>query len=152
MKSTILILILLAAAPASAESIDLISWLEGRWQMDIPGGFIEETWLAPRGNSMIGVSRTVRSDTLYGFETIVVRETAQGLTLEARPSSQPPGTFSSVTVTDSIVVFANPAHDFPQRITYRRVSADSLAAWIEGEYEGEQARVDFGFRRAPESE
>lgn len=148
MKRTILTLLLVAAVPSLAGPIQQIAWLEGRWEMEIPGGFIEETWLAPRGNSMMGVSRTVRADSLYGFETIIVRETAEGLQLEARPSTQPPGIFDSVTVTDSLVVFANPAHDFPQRITYQRVSADSLAAWIEGAYEGEQARVDFGYRRS----
>ena len=152
MKRMILALLLLVALPSLAGPISQISWLEGRWEMDVPDGFIEETWLAPRGNSMIGVSRTVRADSLRGFETIIVRETAEGLQLEARPSTQPPGTFDSVTVTDSLVVFENPAHDFPQRITYQRVGADSLAAWIEGEYEGEQARVDFGYRRAPEGE
>lgn len=155
MKRTLPILLLVSVVfsfAASAATIGQIGWLQGRWLMDIPGGVVEEVWLAPRGNSMIGVSRTVRADTLYGFETIIVRETDQGLVLEARPSSQPPGTFHSVTVGDSLVVFENPAHDFPQRITYRRVSNDSLSAWIEGNYEGEEARVDFGYRRAQEDE
>lgn len=137
---------------ASAAPISQIAWLQGRWVMDITGGVIEEVWLAPRGASMIGVSRTVRADTLVGFETIVVRETDKGLVLEARPSSQPGGTFNSISVGDSLVVFENPAHDFPQRITYRLVSEDSLSAWVEGTYQGEEARADFGYRRAEESE
>ena len=156
MKYIIMTFLLLATASttvaAPAPTINRIAWLQGRWEMDIPGGTIEEVWLAPRGASMIGVSRTVRADTLVGFETIVVREAEDGLTLEARPSTQPPGTFPSVTVNDSLVVFENPAHDFPQRITYRRVGADSLSAWIEGTYGGEEARMDFGYRRALEDE
>jgi hypothetical protein len=30
------------------------------------------------------------------------------------------------------VVFENPEHDFPKRIGYRLVSADSLEAWVDG--------------------
>jgi hypothetical protein len=45
-------------------------------------------------------------------------------------------------------VFENPAHDFPQRIIYRRLSPDSLVARIEGPGPNNTTRgIDFPMRR-----
>jgi hypothetical protein len=107
----------------------------------------EEHWLPPRGRAMIGVSRTVRDDSLTGYELLVLREAGAGLTYAAHPSGQPAAVFHSRTVADSMVVFENPAHDFPQVIGYRRIGADSLHAWIEGPSGGRLRRVDFPYRR-----
>ena len=49
--------------------------------------------------------------------------------------------------TDSTVVFENRTHDFPQRVGYRKVGADSLLAWIEGERNGRTRRIEFPYRR-----
>jgi Domain of unknown function (DUF6265) len=48
---------------------------------------------------------------------------------------------------DSVVIFENTAHDFPQRIGYRKAAGDSLVAWIEGTIEGRSQRVDFLYAR-----
>lgn len=121
------------------------AWLAGTWVMGDAGDLTEEHWLPPRGDSMMAVSRTVSGGRLAWFETVVLRETPAGLVFEAHPSGQPGGSFPAVTVTDSLLVFENPEHDFPQRIGYRR-SADGggLEAWIEGG----GRRVEFAYRKA----
>ena len=43
-------------------------------------------------------------------------------------------------------MFANAAHDFPQRIGYRR-RGDRLDAWIEGTVDGRARRVEFPYVR-----
>ena len=103
--------------------------------------------MAPRGGAMIGTGRTVRGDSLTEYELIVLRETDAGLAYEAHPSGQSTATFVAVEATDSSIVFANPTHDFPQRVGYRRASADSLVAWIEGERNGRTRRIEFAYRR-----
>lgn len=118
------------------------SWLVGTWELGGPGDLTEERWLAPRGDAMIAVSRTVTGGRLAWFETVVLRETPAGLVFEAHPAGQPGGSFPAVTVTDSLLVFENPAHDFPQRIGYRRTADGVVAAWIEGG----GRRVDFEYR------
>ena len=52
----------------------------------------------------------------------------------AQPQGNPPTAFAlqSDSAADE-AVFTNPAHDFPTRIGYRRVSNDALLAWISGE-------------------
>jgi len=114
-----------------------------------PDLVVEEQWMAPRGRSMLGVSRTVRRDTLVEYELVLLRAQTGRLLYEARPSGQPGATFVARDASDSLVIFANPAHDFPQRVGYRRVGAESLAAWIEGVRDGQTRRVDFPYRRAP---
>ncbi len=69
------------------------------------------------------------------------------LAYQAHPSGQPSTTFMSKETDDTSVVFEDPAHDFPQRVGYRRVAGDQLLAWIEGTVSGKQRRVEFPYRR-----
>lgn len=103
--------------------------------------------MAPRGGAMLGVGRTVRGDSLAEYELIVLRESEAGLAYEAHPSGQAVATFTAREASDSVVVFSDPTHDFPQRVGYRRVGADSLVAWIEGERGGRTRRIEFPYRR-----
>jgi hypothetical protein len=48
---------------------------------------------------------------------------------------------------DGAITFSNPAHDFPQRIIYRRAGADSLHARIEGTRNGQPRGVDYAYVR-----
>jgi hypothetical protein len=50
----------------------------------------------------------------------------------ASPQGQAETEFVASEVTDSSVTFANPAHDFPTRITYRQGAAARLLAEIAG--------------------
>jgi len=103
--------------------------------------------MAPRGKSMVGVSRTVRGDRLVEYELVVVREQGDQLTYEAHPSGQPSAVFASRTVNEESVVFENLQHDFPQRIGYQR-KGSTLLAWIEGTRDGKVRRLEFPYRRA----
>ncbi len=146
---------LLALVPALAlghflqdGGIQRVAWLQGCWQASSPRRIVEENWTAPRGRSMVGVSRTLRGDSLVGYELVIVREQGATLTYQAHPSGQPSAVFTARTITDSMVVFENPAHDFPQRVGYRRAPPDSLIAWIEGTAGGRERRIEFPYARA----
>ena len=96
---------------------------------------------------MIGVGRTVRGDSLFEYEFLVLRERGDRLAYEAHPSGQPSTVFLSKEITDSTVVFEDLKHDFPQRVGYRRVGADSLVGWIEGSMGGRERHIEFPYRR-----
>jgi hypothetical protein len=97
---------------------------------------------------MVGVGRTTAGDSLVEYELVLVRRAGDRLLYEAHPSGQPSATFAAGETSDSMVVFENPAHDFPQRVGYRRLSGDSLGAWIEGTVGGHVRRIDFPYRRS----
>lgn len=97
---------------------------------------------------MLGSGRTVEGDSLVEYEQVRILERGGRLVYAAAPSGQAPAEFQSVSVTDSSVTFENPAHDFPQRVLYRRIGGDSLVARVEGLRAGRTRGVDFAYRRA----
>lgn len=136
-----------AARGQEAAAVDRLGWLQGCWEAATAQRTVEEFWMAPRGNSMVGMSRTVRDGRLRDHELLVLRERDGRLVLHAYPSDQPAAEFPVQTMSDSAVVFEDPAHDFPQRIGYQRLSADSATAWIGGTVNGQERRIDFRYRR-----
>ena len=152
MKMGFAVLLVMATATGNAvpqsAGIQRIAWLQGCWELVSPERTVEEQWMAPRGKSMVGVSRTVRADSLVGFELVVIREQGDRLAYEAHPSGQPSAVFLSGSVSDATVVFENRDHDFPQRIGYERSAPDSLLGWIEGSQDGKRRRLEFPYRRA----
>lgn len=135
------------AAGQDPAGIDRVAWLQGCWEAVSETGSVEEQWTAPRGGSMVGLSRTVRENRLAAYELIVIRENGQQLVYQAHPSGQASATFLSRVIASDSVVFENPQHDFPQRIGYRR-DGDRLTAWIEGNRDGQRRRSRFPYQRA----
>ena len=131
----------------SAAGLEKVEWLTGCWEMASGGRTVEEHWLPPRGGTMINVGRTVREGKTIEHELVIIRPQDGRLAYEAHPSGQAPAVFLSRELTDSLVVFENPAHDFPQRVAYERRGPDSALAWIEGTREGKTRRVEFPYRR-----
>jgi len=126
--------------------ITAVGWLQGCWQMTAGDRVVEEQWMAPRAGVMLSAGRTVRGTTLVEYEWVLLREKDGTLEYEAHPSGQPSAVFTARSATENEVVFENPAHDFPQRVGYRR-DKDSLLAWIEGTAGGKLRRVEFPYRR-----
>ena len=117
---------------AQAAPIERVAWLTGCWTQTNGTVLIEENWMAARGSVMLGVGRTTRGDTLvYG----------------ALPSGQGYTEFRAATATGDKVVFENQKHDFPQRVGYQRVGADSLIGFIEGQRGGKTVRRSFPYAR-----
>lgn len=136
-----------AGVDAQPRGIQRVAWLQGCWEASSAQRTIEEQWMAPRGGNMVGMGRTVRGDAVVAYEFLILREVGERLEYESHPSGQPSAKFLSSTVSDSMVVFENPQHDFPQRIGYRREGTNSLVAWIEGTDKGQARRIEFPYRR-----
>jgi hypothetical protein len=140
-----------AVVPAQPVSLSPLQWLAGCWRRTTTTGVVEEQWMAPAGGIMLGMSRTVGAadGKLIEFEQVRIEARGDSAVYVAHPSRQETAEFAAIAFDDSLIVFENRAHDFPQRIGYRRVGPDSLAAWIEGPgRDGKTRRVDFPYRRA----
>jgi hypothetical protein len=55
--------------------------------------------------------------------------------------------FGATEVGPDRVIFVNPGHDFPQRVSYRR-EGDVLTARIDGQIDGEARSMEWRYRRA----
>jgi hypothetical protein len=136
----------LAAAAPRGGGVERLAWMAGCWEGGRPGRAYEEVWSAPRGGVMLGMSRTTRGDAYAAHEFLRIHPHGEGMAYTAQPHNQPQHTFPATEVGDASVVFADPAHDFPQRILYRR-AGDSLIARVEGPGPGGTTR-GFDYRMA----
>lgn len=146
---TIIVAVLLASAavPAQEGSVADLSWMSGCWRQDAEGRLVDEMWMAPAGDALIGMSRTVSQGRAVAHEFMQIRRDGQRLVFIARPSGQAEATFTLLKMGPREVRFENPAHDFPQRVIYRRKSDDVLIGRIEGTENGHARGVDFPMRR-----
>ena len=122
-------------------------WLAGCWELSGRGRTTVEMWMPPAGSMMLGGSRTVSGDSVSEYEQVTLRLQQGRLVYTTRPFGQAEATFTSIEWTDSSFTVANPEHDFPQRILYRRHRSDSLIAQIEGTTSAGQRRVNYPMRR-----
>ena len=149
MTRPVFVVLMLAALPVTAGAqtpITRVSWLQGCWRMNVNGQTVDEEWMAPDGGAMLAISRTVKGGRLVEYEFVLLRERDGSLVYLAHPSGQLGGEFPLKSVDDESVTFENAAHDFPQRIGYRR-RGDRLDAWIEGTLDGRAQRAEFPYAR-----
>lgn len=146
--AALLLLPRLAASGEGRQSgIGQVAWLAGCWERSSGNRIVEEQWMRPRGGTMLGMARTIRGDSTVEWEHLRIADERDTLVYHAMPSRQAPAAFRAIRVASDTVIFENRAHDFPQRIIYRRSSADSLHARVEGTMQGQPRGVDFRFQR-----
>jgi hypothetical protein len=127
------LLLALGVGAAGAQSaIDRAAWLAGCWEARAPNRVIVEMWMPPMGGLMVGASRTVVGAAAREFEHLRLRARGDTLVYTALPSGQAETDFRATRASADSLVFENQAHDFPQRIIYRRRGADSVVARVEG--------------------
>ena len=138
----------IVVAQEAKNSVAKLSWLGGCWEMTsaAKGLTITEMWMKPAGGLMIGSGRTVSGDKAIDFEFLRIVEDPDGIFYVARPSDNRETRFKLMRGTSNEAVFENPAHDFPQRVIYKR-DGDKLNARIEGTKDGKTRGIDFPYAR-----
>ena len=138
----------LALRAAEKPTIDSLAWLAGTWSFERNGRVVTEQWMKPAGGTMLGMSHTVANGKTVEYEFIVIRADAAGdLCYVAKPSGQPEASFKLVRVTAREAVFENPAHDYPQQVSYTLQDDGTLLAAIDGARNGKARRVEFPYRK-----
>jgi hypothetical protein len=132
---------------AQAADVAALAWMSGCWRQESPSRIVDEIWMAPAGDGMLGMSRTVARGRIVDHEFLQIRVQDGTLVLVAKPSRQPEATFAAKSVAPGAVIFENPEHDFPQRVIYRLQGDGMLVGRIEGEEQGRARGVDFPMRR-----
>lgn len=141
-------MIMLAAVVALLGSDDIakLNWMAGSWVQDRAGASVRETWLEPRDGVMAGLSQTNRPGKPAFVEFMKISAEPDGATFTAVTPGQPPTPFVRLPGPDNEAVFENKAHDFPQRVIYRRCGVD-LCARIEGIVGGKLQFQDWRYTR-----
>jgi hypothetical protein len=127
--------LLAAAGPGAAQApaLDNLAFMAGCWNGDAGRGrVIREQWTTPTTNVILGTTRVIAGDRAVSWEFTLIEADSTGITMTPHPRGQEPAPFRMVRLAGDTAVFENPAHDFPQRIIYRRV-VDTLVARIEAD-------------------
>jgi len=135
------LMMLLFAAAAAPE------WMAGCWSGQAGAMTFEEVWTRAASGNMMGISRVLKSGRVV-FSEFMRIETKDGIMIYTPRigSTQAPVEFRMKSMNETEVVFENPAHNFPQRILYRR-TPDGLQGRIEGTEKGKQRAEDFPMKR-----
>ncbi len=135
-------------AEVRAESVDAwgaMAMLEGTWREVRGSTVVDEVWTNNKGNVIVGVSRTVNGLS-NAFEFMRIENRKEGILFIAQPGGEQPTPFRLTAHDAKTLVFTSPAHDWPQRIEYRRTGPDTLEATV-GTLDGKGQKLTFNYTR-----
>ncbi len=137
----------MALGGAAASDGGGFDWMAGHWCGGTEERRIEEVWLPEAGGALLGMSRTWQDGSMESFEFMRLVPKGEGAGFHVQPNGIAPTTFAIAGQGEDWAVFENAAHDFPNRIEYRR-AGQALQAVISGPAEGGEAlRIPFDYRR-----
>lgn len=125
-------------------------WLIGNWLRISEKEILSETWQQLNDSTFCGRSFFIRNGDTLSSELISLEQRSGKLYYIPTVSNQNDGSaivFTQTCLTDSTVIFENPAHDFPQKITYSSISKDSLSAEISAIVDGKLKSQTFRMGR-----
>lgn len=135
-----------AATAATAE----FDWLAGHWCGGSAERKIDEVWLPEAGGALLGMSRTVRGERTESFEFMRLVPAGKDAGLHVQPNGVAPTLFALTGHGEGWLVLENPAHDFPNRIEYRRDGAGLRASIAGPGRDGETLEIPFAYQRCEE--
>ena len=150
MKSILLCLVILLVQSSAlySQKTESFKWVIGTWKLNTGNGTVCETWELSDDSTLRGKSffikqakDTIPQETLqiafrngdwYYISTVVGQNNKQ------------PVSFKIIFQRGTEFISENPAHDFPQRIAYRRIK-QQLFASIEGKNKDKYSKQNFDF-------
>jgi len=130
--------------------IETVDWLVGEWQNRAKEGVFTEIWTQKDDSTLTAVSFFIAGKDTVLNEKVTLKEINGELFYIPVVSNQNNGKeipFKLTSVTEKQLVFENPNHDFPQKITYSLITKDSIFAEISGNYKGKQQKIAFPMKK-----
>ncbi len=132
-------------------TIEKASWLIGSWENASPEGTMSETWTRENDSVFSGQAYyiTDKNDTLHS-ETIALNESVGALVytpIVKGQNNDKPVSFKMTSSKENQLVFENPDHDFPTKIVYNKITADSIVAEISGMQQGKSSTEKYPLKR-----
>lgn len=130
--------------------IDKASWLVGEWGNTSKEGVLTETWTRLNDSTLTAQTYFVTGKDTVHTESVVLEQKMDSLFYIPTVKNQNDGkpvTFKLTSSTDQLLVFENPKHDFPQKITYNKVTNDSLVAAISGMKNGKESKESYPMKK-----
>jgi hypothetical protein len=135
---------------AATPKVRDLHWLAGHWRGTVDGGTWEASYTSPEGGVVVSANKELRDGKVVMIEFERFAKVAGKLTLIPYPfgkESEVAFTAERVDREARRAVFANPDHDFPQRITYHQTDPDRLHVKITGSRRGAPVTITLDLRR-----
>lgn len=132
------------------EELEKMNWLLGNWENKLPEGLLTETWSKKNDSTFTATSffiidkDTVHSESIELTqlkEELIYRPTVKG------QNNDEPVDFKLTSDTENTFTFENAAHDYPQKITYKKVNETNLLATISGKQQGKDSTESFPMKK-----
>jgi hypothetical protein len=155
MKKAVALLIVFATLASCKKTektnkLAIADRLIGSWENQMEQGKLVETWEKTNDSTYSGKSYFIKDKDTLSNEVIMLMQKGNDLfyipTVKGQNNDEPV-VFSLTSVSAKQMVFENPKHDFPQKITYRQVTPDSLVAEISGIDQGKAASETYPMSR-----
>ncbi len=146
-KTLVLLAASLCSVSAAAEEANSnrLDWLTGCWQGD--DGVTREVWSGSEDGYYFGYNVVLKDGHAIFFEQMRI-DPAPLPVFNAYPNGEGPFPFAAVDLSEVSVTFANPEHDFPQKIKYWR-DGETLRAVIS--HSDDSGGAEFSFTPCPTS-
>lgn len=136
---------------AQTNSLSGAKWLLGKWENQTQRGKMVEEWSELNDSTFAGRSYMITATDSISLESVLLKKEGNDLyyipTVKGQNNDQPVK-FKLTSSTTNSLVFENPAHDFPQKISYTLESERSLLAEISGMMNGQQRSRKFPMKKA----
>lgn len=155
-KSILIVLLLAIVSCKNSEAtekdqIKKANWLLGKWETKTAEGILSENWKQLNDSTFQGESFFIKQKDTLHFETMILQQKGEDLFYDATVKGQNEDKavpFKMTIGTEKQLVFENPKHDYPQKITYTQITKDSLTATISGVQLGKTSSESFGMKKA----
>jgi len=139
-NSSVLVLIILTCFSCQQKTnfskLEKANWFLGRWENKTPEGTFSEEWKTENDSVLVGESYFINGkDTLFAENVRLEQQKNDLFYIVSVPNQneEKPVAFTLTSFKNHYLVFENPEHDFPKKITYKLVTKDSLYAEISGD-------------------
>jgi hypothetical protein len=133
-----------------SSSLEQSNWFLGSWQNKTSNGDFTEIWKQKNDSVYIGVSYViVKTDTVfYEYISLEQKNKKWNYSVSVRnQNNEQPVSFELTSMTPNQLVFENSKHDFPSKITYTKITQDSMVAKISGILKGKEQTEYFPMKR-----
>ena len=153
-KTTLLFVVIILSVSCKKEAkenkLAAMDWLIGTWENKNEQGDMIEIWEKTNDSLYSGASYFIKGkDTLHSEKVELLQKGDMVLyipTVSGQNNNQPVP-FQLTQQTAKQLVFENPKHDFPQKIVYQQITADSLVATISGTVQGKAGSESYPMKK-----
>ena len=129
------------------EELEKANWMLGEWEKTDSLGTLREIWERLDDSTFVGLSYYIQNkkDTLHN-EQVELMQNGEHLIYSATikgENNNSPIPFQMTKDEDSLLVFENPKHEYPQKIQYKLMKNGSLITTISGKQNGKNTAENY---------